>query len=462
MSTGNPHLDGNVHRKRERTASLESIECRSAKKARSGPHHQLSCKTINPNATSFPRQSTRRRAVTDVGHNTKQDLLDLRTSQECLSLPHSPLPSTNSPQRLPLTEESLRLLDNSCPYSGSKKSEMSTTYPSLGTSPSDKAINAYDTDYPSALGIRQASFAKIYLNERPPGVDELWTALLARRKSPEPDEASIQEVRQGIEEAKTEQATVVRILPTVIPIGALTRSSTACSVTDMMWKSVLNPDLKPSLTAPKPNVTIGWRSDVFEDFPKACASLATFVSPVINANELAWPFFTVEAKGEKGTRRVSRLQNLHNGAVMLSNLYALKQKCKREETFFNKVHVMGVEIFEGCVQLSCYWATRSRTGEIKYRGDILQAWTLIDVHGHQYKQARLCIRNAIDWVQDQAQKWIRSDLQAVEDMLVDVSLSEIPLPISRSVRSRVQNGRVSKATRTTSQGTHSGSLPIPQ
>ena len=114
MSIGNSHLDDNVHRKRQRTASQDSIERRSAKKARAGPHHQFSLGTINPNATSFPRQSTTRRAATDNGHNTKQVLLNFRTSEECHSLPHSPLPSANSPQHLPLTEESLRLLNNRC------------------------------------------------------------------------------------------------------------------------------------------------------------------------------------------------------------------------------------------------------------------------------------------------------------------------------------------------------------
>ena len=453
MSIGNPRLDDNVHRKRQRTASQDSIERRPAKKGRSAPHHHFTRKTINLNATSFPHQLTTRRVATDVGYDTKKDRLDFqRTSGRLYSLPHSPLPSANSPQRLPLTEESLRLLNSCYASSGSKNCEMSTSYASVGTSPSDKAISAYDSGYSEALERRQAFFAKIYLNEQPPGHEELWKSLLASRTSPEPDESSIQKVRQGIEDAKNEQAAVTKILPKIIPFDALECSSTVYSVIDLKWDSALNPKLKPSLTAPKPDITIGWRSDLFKfDFPKACASLATFINPVVNESGLAFPFFTVEAKGEKGTRRVSRLQNLHNGAVMLSNIYALKQKCKREESFFDKVHVMGVEIFEGSVQLSCYWATRSRTGEIQYRGGILQAWTLFDIHGQQYREARLCIRNAIDWVRTQTQEWIRSDLQAVEDMMVNTSLSEIPPRISRSVRSRVRNGRVSKANTTLSQ-----------
>ena len=160
MSIGNPHRNHNVHRKRQRAVSQGSIERRSAKKARPGPHHQFSRKAINLNATSFPRQSIMRRAATDVGYDTKQERLNFqRTSEERHSLPPSSLPSVDSPQRFPLTEESLQLLNNGCLSSGSKKSEISTSYPASDLSPSDEAINAYHSGYLRALEQRQVFFA---------------------------------------------------------------------------------------------------------------------------------------------------------------------------------------------------------------------------------------------------------------------------------------------------------------
>ena len=453
MSIGSPRLDDNVHRKRQRTASQDSIERRPAKKARSGPHQQLSCKTIDLSATSFPRQSTTRWAVTEAGHNTKQDWFDfLGTSEGRHCLPNFPLPSANPPQRLPLTEESLRLLNNGCRSSGSKKSDMSTSYPGLDTSPSDKAINAYDPEYLKALEERRVFFANDLSDEPPPGLDKLWEVLLAPRKSPEPDQDNIDALREQYCDSRSERAAVECILPELIPFYSLAHNTGAISVTDMVWKSELNTELKPSLMAPKPARTFGWRSRRFAaDFPKACASLDAFMSPVIKARGLlAWPFFTVEGKGKRGSRRVYGLQNLHNGAVMLSNLYAIKQKCRREEEFFDKVHAMGVEIFDGSVQLSCYWATRTKTGEISYCGEVVQTWTLLDIHGHGYKQARLCIHNAIDWVRDEAQKWIRSDLQAIEDMLVSVPINHL------------RDIHLWKAGTVTSQGTQSVSSPDSQ
>ena len=160
MSIGNPRLNDNVHRKRQRTASQDSTERRPAKKARSGTRPQFKSAEVNLSTTISPRQSITRRAATDVSHDTQQDWLNiLRTSEGRHCLPDSLLPSSYSSQRLPLTEESLRLLDNRCLYSGSKKSEMSPSNPTSKPSLSEKAINAYDPDYLQALERRGVSFA---------------------------------------------------------------------------------------------------------------------------------------------------------------------------------------------------------------------------------------------------------------------------------------------------------------
>lgn len=87
---------------------------------------------------------------------------------------------------------------------------------------------------------------------------------------------------------------------------------------------------------------------------------------------MAWPIFTIEAKGDRGSLRVARLQNLHIGAVMLSNMFELKRKCGNEEAFFNKVHVIGIELTAESVQLSCYWACRNDLGVVEYFGKMLQ------------------------------------------------------------------------------------------
>ena len=119
------------------------------------------------------------------------------------------------------------------------------------------------------------------------------------------------------------------------------------------------------------------------------------------------------------------LQNLHNGAIMLSNIYVLKQECKREETFLDKVHAIGAEFFEGGVSLSCYWATRPGPGEVKYFGKTHETWCLLTSSGTHYKEACSYKANAIGCVRFEAQEWIHPDLQVIEDMLISAPLADL-------------------------------------
>ena len=463
MSIRSTHPDDNVHQKRQRTASQDSTERGPAKKARSGPPPQLKSTEVNLSNTVPPHQSTRRRAASDIGHNTKQDWSNfLCTSEGRYCLPDSPLPSANPPERLPLTEESLRLLDNGCLSSDSKTSGMPTSNLTSNESAPEGNMNAYHPDYLAALEFRQVFFADEDEDGRPPGLDKWWTTLLAPRESPEPDQTSIKSLRRVIGQTTTESDTMDGIVSEVITTKALKGSAKVVSVTNREWKSMLNTELEPCLTPPRPDKTIGWGAHAFtRKYPKACASLNSFMFPIKSERTLAWPLFTIEAKGASGTRAVARLQNLHNGAIMLSNIYALKQMCGAEESFFDKVHVMGVEFFEGCVELSCYWATRSETGEIRYLGESLQTWCLLNSSGEHFKEARSCIHNAMEWVRSEAEEWIRADLQAIEDKLTSIPLSQLTPPVSRSVRSLVRKGCASKSNERTSKGTQSTSLPDP-
>ena len=136
-------------------------------------------------------------------------------------------------------------------------------------------------------------------------------------------------------------------------------NNTAC-IKEQLWRRdiCVQPDMKPTLTTPKPHVTIGWKPEVFKSkFRKAYKSLKAFISPVAGYRNVAWPIITIEIGGDGGSVRVVGLQNLHNGAVMLSNFFELKRLCGDEEAFFDKIHVIGVELTAESIRLSCYWAS---------------------------------------------------------------------------------------------------------
>lgn len=257
---------------------------------------------------------------------------------------------------------------------------------------SGPSLNAYDPEYRDALENRDISFADS--KDTPPDFHELWEAMLKPRESPGAEDIKAKTFR-----AEAESASVQDILPQLMPLNSLRSEKDTAFVKNQLWRRdiALQSEIKPTLTTPKPDVTIGWKPAVFKSrYEKAYKALQAFISPIAGFKNVAWPVFTIEAKGNKGSLRVARLQNLHNGAAMLSNLFELKRKCGNEEAFFNKVHVIRVELTAESVQLSCYWACRNDIGVVQYFGKRLQCWSLFDETGDSLRNARRGIRNVFE------------------------------------------------------------------
>ena len=241
--------------------------------------------------------------------------------------------------------------------------------------------------------------------------------MLLPRESPGRDNKEAENIRAQLTDAHYESANVKDILRQLVPVRSMQLEKDTACVKDQLWRSeiALQPDIKPTLTTPKPTVTIGWKSQVFKSrFKEAYKSLQAFISPIAGFRSLAWPIITVEAREDGGSMRAARLQNLHNGAVMLSNLFELEQKCGNEEAFFNKVHVIGVELPAESVQLSCYWACRNDIGVVEYFGKRLQCWSLFDETGGSLRNAQRGICNVLEWIKPRTFEWIQSDMAAFE------------------------------------------------
>lgn len=85
------------------------------------------------------------------------------------------------------------------------------------------------------------------------------------------------------------------------------------SIPDQMWdkrvSQQFNSDMDTTLTVPKPDQTIGWSAKIFP-YPRALASLRPYAYPLVQTSELLFPAFTVEGKGDLGSLKISRMQNL--------------------------------------------------------------------------------------------------------------------------------------------------------
>ena len=327
-----------------------------------------------------------------------------------------PTPPSILASPVPLTNEALRLLNrNTEEHSKSSDMVLGVSESVTSGAPSGPSISAYDPEYQDALEDRDIFFAD---GEDPPAdFHELWEAMLQPRESPGPDDIEAETFRAELDEAKNPSASVQDILLRLVSLSSLRLGKDTAFVKDQLWRRdiALQPDLQPTLTTPKPYVSIGWKPAVFKSrYKKAYRSLEAFISPIAGFKSVAWPIFTIGARGDGGSMRAARLQNLHNGAVMLSNLFELKRKCGNEEPVFNKVHVIGVELTAESVQLSCYWAYRNDIGIVEYFGKSLQSWSLFDATGESLRNARRGIRNVVEWIKPRIFEWIQSDMAAFE------------------------------------------------
>ena len=118
------------------------------------------------------------------------------------------------------------------------------------------SINAYDSEYVTALKERGIVLTDSTREDLPRGPDELWKAILAPRDSPEPNDSDAESLRQDVTDATNECATVEDMLPKLVPLEAIKRDEDSVTVTNRLWKRTLglSPELKLSLTTPKPEI----------------------------------------------------------------------------------------------------------------------------------------------------------------------------------------------------------------
>ncbi|KAI4126370.1 MAG: hypothetical protein LQ347_005002 [Umbilicaria vellea] len=395
MSTKSLPFGAEFHMQRERRAFLSNERLRSQSSVQ-----DWICDTFL-NRCAEPKLRWKGRAATDI------DVYE--------DLPASKRPRTRSPAldpaHIPLTQQALSQFDSR------NRLMDSQSVPSVASDTSSGSINAYNIRFEPELNLRGVYFADDEPDKAPANLLMFHEAILKSRDSPEPDETDARNFRKRIRKAPNEAAIVRTVKPKIVPDEQLADDDTASMATEQLWQraNLLCPDRKPVLSTPKPDTTIGWASGIFP-FPEATNLVRKAMYPLSKNLKLAWPLFTVEAKGDGGNLKVAKLQNLHNGALMLSNLLKLRRASGKEQDFFNKIHAMSLEFTSETVQLSCYWAIQDgNPSEVRYYGMSIGSWSVVDPNGKGYRDARRCTHNALDWVKDQGLVWIKSDMKLLEE-----------------------------------------------
>ncbi|MCJ1416316.1 hypothetical protein MMC32_002651 [Xylographa parallela] len=126
--------------------------------------------------------------------------------------------------------------------------------------------------------------------------------------------------------------------------------------------------------------------------------------------QIYFPVFTTEGKGAKGDLTVAMRQNLWNGAIMVNNLLKLKREIGQEDSFLGRAMVFSLECIDQIAQLNCHWAAKDPKGIVRYWAKDIFNWTLRDRRMEQYKEARRCIANAVEYYMGKAFTEISVDL----------------------------------------------------
>lgn len=205
------------------------------------------------------------------------------------------------------------------------------------------------------------------------------------------------------------QATVVaEVVPKLLPMQSLLLSSSYEGIYDALWRVQDIPTCDGAntrLASPKPDVTVGYNRR-FLGCNKAIDFLSTRATPVICMPKLAFPIFTLEAKGLESTGFSAR-QNMHNSACMLSNLCYLRKLVKHD---YENLVVFSASVSPEKVSLHAHWVEESQN-QVIYPSKEIRTWS---PGSDNLKSTVRAFSNIIYEALACHEKWIRQDLRKLE------------------------------------------------
>lgn len=273
----------------------------------------------------------------------------------------------------------------------------------------------------------------------PPRFNEMLRAISAPRDAPRPDERNVLYFRRLLRDVKTNEDLQQLVLPKFLSLHELLHDGKTSVAPGLMWSQVAVKECF-SMSRPTDQIlgkAIGWDRALFQRYPKASEFLNAEMCPVLSSTTTAWPLFIAEV-GYGLPLKSARVHNLHNAAMLLSNIHRLKASVNKGKEFFDKVHVMSLQLSAENVQLSCYWAAQSNNNDAKLYGKILHTWSLYNLN--QCIEARHYIRNAFEWLRYQAYDWICEDMALLDKTLKELHPSpdaepkSLPASLNRSKR----------------------------
>ena len=212
------------------------------------------------------------------------------------------------------------------------------------------------------------------------------------------------------------------MLPKIIDLDRLWDHDKLLTIPNQQWdKRVIQQDpVMARLATPKPDQTISFTASSF-DCDDALISLGAYVCPVLLVLQIAFPCFTIKAKGDAGNLKTLRLQNLFNAHVMLNNILKLRQSVGTEESFLGQARIFLLGVITELIKLYYYQVSQDVNGQINFKGQAFNSWNLNSKSDYDYNEAYKYTKNTLDLVASKTQESIQTDLQRLKDKIATFS-----------------------------------------
>lgn len=334
----------------------------------------------------------------------------------------SPTTSTiingNKAPHIPLFADAIEVL-NGQPTVTSISADGKSTTPSKsdGTATSkDKGINAYHKAFLSALMTRSIEPPWPTDKREPSNLNAFMRAIRQDRASPEPSEEQKRNVQSIMSKSYNELTGLVNVIGKIVQYDTLIKDDRYAFGWNLAWdKAACLPRPKPidqMIACPQPDIVLGWTARAIPH-SRAVPALQPYCAPLAGVADIMFPCVAVEGKGEKGSLKVAQLQNLHNGATMLWNLFQVRKLAGEEDEFLDKIQVISLSVTLHILELSYHWLSKDDEGYFVYLSKPYDSWAMTTQSMEPYVQGRKCVQNAIDWILAENIGWITTDLKLI-------------------------------------------------
>lgn len=152
-----------------------------------------------------------------------------------------------------------------------------------------------------------------------------------------------------------------------------------------------------TLSLPEPDLTLGIRISAMEDGNKL-ATIPQYALPLPCDSAFALPIVTMESKA--GDIVESRVQNLHNAAVILRNISMLSS----DIVGFQALRVFTVSIGKHEIEIRAHWATVGET-TLQYHFSTI-CTSFLTHKANDWVYARSSIERTVKWAYQQNIPWL--------------------------------------------------------